>query len=387
MTEPSSGVSRGDLGEPLLHRFEEGFVGARSKLSKDVLDLGERLLYGVQVRRVGGTYTSSAPLASMSSLILFGLCAPRLCPSPPPALHQASAPKSARRRARNLWRLWLPQNTSTLPFHVDSSKRSKSGCCPCSWALGRKPALLWEPESVVDPSRYASRTHPQHQSPNVETRNQPLPQSPRSLVAFSGYLRLFLSGHSPGSRAMERLIVASETSTPVSSKKAWQCSLRVRSGLDFSCWGSHSLNAWPLTEGLPGILWMSTSPVWRLLFKEAFDGRAGDSEEILDLPSRYAAIYCGERLQSEVPRISVHGDHSRAGSLLMQTAVRTLPHSQPFLLHPHAAKGFGYRYHLVLVHSSNSRRFLGEYLEERSKRFRHLFTHLKVRVFLEARLV
>jgi hypothetical protein len=44
MTEPSCGVSRGDLGECLLHRFQQGFVGARAKLPKDVLDLGERLL-------------------------------------------------------------------------------------------------------------------------------------------------------------------------------------------------------------------------------------------------------------------------------------------------------------------------------------------------------
>src|ERR687898_687571 len=54
MTEPSSGVSRGDLGECLLHRFQQGFVGACSKLSEDVLDLRERLLYGVKVRRIGG---------------------------------------------------------------------------------------------------------------------------------------------------------------------------------------------------------------------------------------------------------------------------------------------------------------------------------------------
>jgi hypothetical protein len=55
----------------------------------------------------------------------------------------------------------------------------------------------------------------------------------------------------------------------------------------------------------------------------------------LDLLSGYAAVYCSERLQSEVPRISVHGGHSRTGSLLMQTAVRgaaegaTQPRSPP----------------------------------------------------------
>src|SRR5829696_10152655 len=67
---------------------------------------------------------------------------------------------------------------------------------------------------------------------------------------------------------MERLIVASETSTPLSSKKASQCSLRVRSGFDFSCSGSHSLKASPLTEGLPGIFIVSTSPVRRLLLSQ-----------------------------------------------------------------------------------------------------------------------
>jgi hypothetical protein len=72
------------------------------------------------------------------------------------------------------------------------------------------------------------------------------------------------SGRSPGSRAMLRLIVASETSTPLSSSNACQFSLKVRSGLDFSCSGSHSLKAAPFTEGLPGIFIVSTSPVWRL---------------------------------------------------------------------------------------------------------------------------
>src|SRR5215217_2118566 len=107
-----------------------------------------------------------------------------------------------------------------------------------------------------------------HQSPNLEARDQPPPQSSRSLVAFGSYLRLFLSGHSPGSRAMLRLIVASETSTPLSSSKASQCSLRVRSGLNFSCWGSHCLKASPFTEGLPGIFIVSTPPVWRLLLSQ-----------------------------------------------------------------------------------------------------------------------
>jgi hypothetical protein len=55
---------------------------------------------------------------------------------------------------------------------------------------------------------------------------------------------------------------------PLSSKKASQCSDKVRSGLDFSCSGSHCLKALPFTEGLPGILWIVTSPVRRLLLSQ-----------------------------------------------------------------------------------------------------------------------
>src|SRR5215208_4273304 len=163
----------------------------------------------------------------------------------------------------------------------------------------------------------------EHQSPNVEARNQPPPQSPRSLIAFRGYLRLFLSGHPPGSRAMLRLIVASETSMPVSSKKGSQCSLRVRWGFVFSCFGSHSLKASPFTDGLPGIFIVWTSPVWRLLLSQRLMVERETPKRSWTSFSGYAALYCSERLQSEVPRISVHGGHSRAGSLLMQTAVRT----------------------------------------------------------------
>src|SRR5215217_329857 len=171
----------------------------------------------------------------MSSRILLGLCAPRLCPLPPPAPHEAKETKSVRRKPRRLWRLWLPQRTSTLPFHKDSSKRSASGSCPCSWVPCRKPPLSLgssRPQAIHRDVRPALIY--EYQPPDVEARSQPSPQSPRSLVAFLGYLRLFLSGHPPGSRAMLRLIVASETFTPVSSKKASQCSLRVRSGLELS---------------------------------------------------------------------------------------------------------------------------------------------------------
>ena len=87
VVKPSSGITRSDLPERLLHRLQQSFVGAPTNLSQNVLDLGERLLNGVQIWGVeDGTNTSSAPLASMSSLIPLGLCAPRLsitttCPS------------------------------------------------------------------------------------------------------------------------------------------------------------------------------------------------------------------------------------------------------------------------------------------------------------------
>jgi hypothetical protein len=82
-----------------------------------------------------------------------------------------------------------------------------------------------------------------------------------------------------------------------------------------------------LFTGVRGRFLLRTSPR-RVLgdsctLEPTFDGRVGDHEEVLNLLSRYAAVYCGKRLQSEVPRISVHGGHSRAGSLLMQTAVRS----------------------------------------------------------------
>src|SRR5215216_1325303 len=127
----------------------------------------------------------------MRSLIFLGLWAPRLCPSPPPAPQKVSVPESARRKPRTPLRLWPPQRTSTLPFHADSSKRSKSGSCPCSLALGRKLSIPWEPETSSDPSRRASRSHLRIPAADVEARSQPSPQGPRSLVAFGSYGRLF----------------------------------------------------------------------------------------------------------------------------------------------------------------------------------------------------
>src|SRR5215212_6868879 len=54
----------------------------------------------------------------------------------------------------------------------------------------------------------------------------------------------------------------------------------------------------------------------------ALEGRAGDSEEVLDLLSWDATVDGGEHFQSEVLRICVHGHHFHAGPLLTQAAVR-----------------------------------------------------------------
>ena len=72
---------------------------------------------------------------------------------------------------------------------------------------------------------------------------------------------------------MFRLIVASETFMPLSSSKALQCSAKVRSGLDFSCSGSHCLKALPFTEGLPGDLVNVYVPRLAPPFQPALNGR------------------------------------------------------------------------------------------------------------------
>ena len=72
------------------------------------------------------------------------------------------------------------------------------------------------------------------------------------LIALLGYGGLFLSDHRPGSRWIARLIVAVETLMPRSSSNASQCSWRVRSGLSFSCSGSHAASITPLRAGGPG---------------------------------------------------------------------------------------------------------------------------------------
>src|SRR5215216_3026522 len=207
----------------------------------------------------------------MRSLIFLGLWAPRLCPSPPPAPQKVSVPESARRKPRTLERRCVcgPLNAHRLSHSMQTHRSDQSQVlAPVLWhsAVSSRSPGSPRPQAIHRDVRPALIY--EYQPPDVEARSQPSPQGPRSLVAFGSYGRLFLSGHSLGSRAMERLIVASETSTPVSSKKASLCSLRVRSGLDFSCSGSHSLKASPFSAGLPGIFIVSTPPVWRLLLSQ-----------------------------------------------------------------------------------------------------------------------
>jgi hypothetical protein len=47
VVKPSSAITRSDRRMRLLHRLQQSFVGAPTKLSQNVLDLGERLLNGV----------------------------------------------------------------------------------------------------------------------------------------------------------------------------------------------------------------------------------------------------------------------------------------------------------------------------------------------------
>jgi hypothetical protein len=88
------------------------------------------------------------------------------------------------------------------------------------------------------------------------------------------------------------------------------------------CPGSHCLKALPFTEGLPGILWMFASPVRRVRLSQRLMVERETSKEFADLLSWYATIDGGKRLQSEVLRVCIHGEHPRIGPLLTQAAVR-----------------------------------------------------------------
>src|SRR5215213_7156340 len=78
-----------------------------------------------------------------------------------------------------------------------------------------------------------------------------------------------------------------------------------------------------LRRGPTGDLHRLHAPRLAPPIEPALDGRARDSEEVLHLRSRDAAVYRGERLQPEVLRIGVHGPYSRVGPLLTQPAVST----------------------------------------------------------------
>jgi hypothetical protein len=81
---------------------------------------------------------------------------------------------------------------------------------------------------------------------------------------------------------MLRLMVASDTCMPISSSNASRCSLKVRSGLDPNCLGSHSLKAAPFTEGLPGDLAGADISGVAPSDQPAVYGREGDPEELHD---------------------------------------------------------------------------------------------------------
>ena len=68
---------------------------------------------------------------------------------------------------------------------------------------------------------------------------------------------------------------------------------------------------------------MFASPLWRLLFNQRLmiDTETPKSSETSFLLSWNTTIHFVQHLQSQIPRIGVHGEHSHAGSLLKQTAV------------------------------------------------------------------
>jgi hypothetical protein len=165
------------------------------------------------------------------------VCAPRLsitttCPS-----EKASVPKSARRKPREGCCVCGSLNAHRLSHSMQTHRGDQRQVLAS--VLGHLALGSYSPLGARDLNRSIEICVPLSSTNTrrltVEARNEPSPQSSRSLIAFLGYGRLFLSGHPPGSRAMLlRLIVASETSTPLSSSKASQCSLKVRSGLETS---------------------------------------------------------------------------------------------------------------------------------------------------------
>jgi hypothetical protein len=79
MLEETEGVSGGDRRDRLPQRVDQGLTRAGRGSPQEGLDLGEGLLDGVVIRRVGRQVEDlAALLASISSLTLSPLCAERL---------------------------------------------------------------------------------------------------------------------------------------------------------------------------------------------------------------------------------------------------------------------------------------------------------------------
>src|SRR5215213_3025726 len=122
----------------------------------------------------------------------------------------------------------------------------------------------------------------EHQSPNVEARNQPPPQSPRSLIAFRGYLRLF---ERPPSRKSS-YVTAHRSLRDLHARLIQKSLAMLPEGKMGVCL---QLFREPLPQGLALHRW-SAGDLHRLdvpcvasPLEPAFDGRAGDPEEVLDL--------------------------------------------------------------------------------------------------------
>ena len=159
---------------------------------------------------------------------------------------------------------------------------------PCHGSV--KPALVHE-----------------HQSSGVEVGSQPAPQAPCLLLAFLGYLRLFLIGQGPpGRRSMARLTVEAETTKPVCSSKASRCSSRVRSLVSCKLGGQPLLERRSLEAGTPGDrLWLYVSGFAAPL-EPAFDGGHRHREGLCDFFPWHSAVDASQHPQSKIFGVWLH---------------------------------------------------------------------------------
>src|SRR5215203_2451589 len=118
-----------------------------------------------------------------------------------------------------------------------------------------------------------------HQSPNIEARGQPSPQSSRSLVAFLGYLRLFFEwppSRKPTDIAAHRSL-GDLQATLLRKSLAMLPESEIGVGLQ--------LRRQPLPQRLAFHRWSARDlvdvdvPCVASPLEPALEGRAGDSEE------------------------------------------------------------------------------------------------------------